>query len=236
MSASPLPQFNADGLATFHNSGFLADPRFVAAYRFGMQVGALRRLDLHVEWRAWIALWAADQALLVPGDFVECGVHTGILSGTVAHWTGFARRADRTFWLYDTFDGLPEEQLSEDERRIGLAGYNAEYRGGDGLADIRAKFRGYPNVRVVPGPVPATLAQAPDRVAYLSLDMNMAFPEIAAAEHFWPLLSPGGIVLLDDYNWTSHVNQKRAFDAFAAERGLRVLGLPTGQGLLVKPP
>jgi hypothetical protein len=84
--------------------------------------------------------------------------------------------------------------------------------------------------------VPATLAQAPDRVAYLSLDMNMAFPEIAAAEHFWPRLSPGGVVLLDDYNWTSHVNQKRAFDAFAAERGLRVLGLPTGQGLLVKPP
>ncbi len=234
---SNQPQFSADGLATFHNCEFLSDPKFQAAYRFGMQVGALRRLDLHVEWRAWIAIWAAEQALRVPGDFVECGVHTGILSGTVAHWTDFRTRADRRMWLLDTFDGLPEEQLSETERAIGLQQYNEEYRGSDGLANIRAKFRGYPNVHIVPGAVPGTLAQvAAERVAYLSIDMNIALPEIAAAEYFWPLLSQGGIVLLDDYNWMAHVNQKRAFDAFAAARGLRVLGLPTGQGILIKPP
>ncbi len=237
MHDSNQPQFNADGLATFHNCDFLSDPRFQAAYRFGMQVGALRRLDLHVEWRAWIAIWAAEQALRVPGDFVECGVHTGILSGTIAHWTNFRALHDRRLWLLDTFDGLPDDQLSESERATGLQKYNEEYRGADGLANIEAKFRGFANVRVVPGAVPGTLAQvAADRVAYLSLDMNIALPEIAAAEFFWPRLSPGGIVLLDDYNWMAHVNQKRAFDAFAAARGLRVLGLPTGQGILVKPP
>jgi len=234
---STLPQYNADGLATFHNCEFLADPRFQNAYRFGMQVGAMRRLELHVEWRAWIAIWAAEQALLVPGDFVECGVHTGILSGTVGHWTGFHKRADRTMWLLDTFDGLPEEQLSEGERALGLQGYNAQYRNQNTLSDITAKFRDWPNVRIVPGAVPGTLAQVTaGRVAYLSIDMNMALPEIAAATHFWPKISPGGIVLLDDYNWMGHIHQKRAFDAFAAERGLRVMGLPTGQGIIVKPP
>jgi len=92
-------------------------------------------------------------------------------------------------------------------------------------------------VRIVPGPVPDTLAKVTaERVAYLSIDMNMALPEIAAATHFWPRISPGGIVLLDDYNWMGHIHQKRAFDAFAAERGLRVMGLPTGQGIIVKPP
>ncbi|MBI1246173.1 MAG: class I SAM-dependent methyltransferase [Alphaproteobacteria bacterium] len=230
-------QYSADGLATAHNSEFLADRRFQDAYRFGMQVGALRRIELHIEWRAWIAIWAAEQALLVPGDFVECGVHTGILSGTVMHWTNFRAIAGRTFWLLDTFNGLPEDQLSESERKIGLQGYNTGYRAGDALADINAKFRGFPNVRIVPGAVPETLAKVEaERVAYLSIDMNMALPEIAAAEHFWPKLSPGGIILLDDYNWVPHINQKRAFDAFAAARGLRVLGLPTGQGIIVKPP
>ncbi len=237
MSDSTGPNYNADGLATIHNCDFLADPRFQNAYRFGMQVGTLRRLDLHVEWRAWVAIWAAEQALLVPGDFVECGVHTGILSGTIAHWTGFAKRTERTMWLLDTFDGLPEEQISEGERALGIQAYNNDYRNQDSLSLITAKFIAFPNVRIIPGAVPGTLAQAtPAKVAYLSIDMNMALPEIAAATYFWPLISPGGIVLLDDYNWTSHIHQKHAFDAFAAERGLRVLGLPTGQGIIIKPP
>src|SRR5262249_43682694 len=64
---------------------------------------------------------------------------------------------------------------------------------------------------------------------------NNAAPEIAAAEHFWDRLVSGGIVVLDDYGWTKHINQKHAFDEFANARGVKVLGLPTGQGLIIKP-
>jgi O-methyltransferase len=230
-------QYNADGLATIHNSEFLRDPRFVRAYRFGMRTTATRMLDLHIEWRAWIAIWAAEQALRVPGDFVECGVNTGILAGTIADWTGFGKLNDRTMWLADTYDGLPEGQINDAERAIGLQGYNAEYRGGGAYEIVVDKFAKFPNVRIVRGPVPDTLPQIQTtRVAYLSLDMNIAFPEIAAARHFWPILSPGGVVLLDDYNWTPHINQKRAFDELAKEWNVPILGLPTGQGVIVKPP
>lgn len=230
-------QFNADGLATIHNSDFLRDPRFVRAYRFGMRTTATRMLDIHIEWRAWIAIWAAEQALRVPGDFVECGVNTGILAGTIVDWTGFGKLTDRTMWLADTYDGLPEDQINDAERAIGLHGYNAEYRGGGAYEIVVDKFAKFPNVRIVRGPVPDTLPQIhTTRVAYLSIDMNIAFPEIAAARHFWPMLSPGGVILLDDYNWTPHINQKRAFDELAKEWNVPILGLPTGQGVIVKPP
>ena len=46
----------------------------------------------------------------------------------------------------------------------------------------------------------------------------------------------GGVILLDDYNWTPHINQKRAFDELAKEWNVPILGLPTGQGVIVKPP
>jgi O-methyltransferase len=230
------PQFQGDGLVTFHNSEFLNSPRFQAAYNFGMVVGNDRRLDLHIEWRVWVALWAAEQALCAEGDFVECGVHTGILSGAIAVWTNWPTHAARTMWLLDTFDGMPEEQLSAAEKTLGLEGYNQTYRNMDDLASIRKKFEQVPNVKIVPGKVPDTLAQVTStRIAYLSIDMNMALPEIAAATHFWPMLAPGGVILLDDYNWLPHINQKRAFDAFAKERGVPILGLPTGQGVIVKP-
>lgn len=236
MSAASGPQYQSDGLATMHNSGFLRDPRFLAAYDFGMMVGTAARLNLHIEWRAWIAIWAAEQALRVAGDFVECGVNTGILSGTVARWTGFEARPERTMWLLDTFDGMPEDQLSDAEKKLGLADYNQTYRGMDDLARIRQKFEPVANVKIVPGRVPDTLATVTaEKVAYLSIDMNMALPEIAAVTHFWPRLSPGGVILLDDYNWLPHVNQKAAFDAFAKAHGVPILGLPTGQGVIVKP-
>ena len=64
--------------------------------------------------------------------------------------------------------------------------------------------------------------------------MNCVEPEIAAANYFWNMLVNGGIVLLDDYGWTNRLEQKNAFDEFANKNGLKVLPLPTGQGLIIK--
>jgi O-methyltransferase len=92
-------------------------------------------------------------------------------------------------------------------------------------------FRPFPGVQLVRGVVPDTLSQVTaDAICYLSLDMNNAAPEIAAAEHFWDRLVSGGIIVLDDYGWSKQINQKIAFDSFAETRNVRVLSLPTGQG------
>ena len=74
------------------------------------------------------------------------------------------------------------------------------------------------------------------QVCYLSLDLNCAEPEIAAIRFFWDLLVPGAPVVLDDYGSLGYVPQKLAMDAFAAEVNVPVLTLPTGQGLIIKPP
>ena len=42
------------------------------------------------------------------------------------------------------------------------------------------------------------------------------------------------MIVFDDYGWTGYRAQKVAADAFMQERGLAVLELPTGQGLVVK--
>lgn len=64
--------------------------------------------------------------------------------------------------------------------------------------------------------------------------MNCAEPEIAAIEFFWPKLETGAIVVLDDYGLNGHINQKIAMDEFARSKGIKILTLPTGQGLIVK--
>jgi hypothetical protein len=98
-------------------------------------------------------------------------------------------------------------------------------------------FADYPGARIIRGTVPETLPQVgASAVAYLSIDMNCVGPEIAAFRHFWPLLSPGALVLLDDYGWAGHEPQRDAFDALSRELGFQILSLPTGQALVSRTP
>jgi O-methyltransferase len=98
-------------------------------------------------------------------------------------------------------------------------------------------FAPYERVRLVRGTVPQTLATVPiEQVAYLSLDMNVAPPEVAALEFFWDKLAPGAPVMLDDYGWVGYRPQKDALDEFASRKGVEILTLPTGQGVILRPP
>jgi hypothetical protein len=226
--AGPLT-YNQDGLATVHNADFMREPRFARAYALGRATGSWGVSDVH--WRAYVACWAAERALQFEGDFVECGVNRGGLARAIIDYTRFDETS-RRFFLLDTFAGLVDEHISDEERALGRhAGGYAEC-----FEDVRETFSPFPNVVLVRGSVPGTLpAVSAGRIAFLSLDMNCALPEIAAAEHFWDRLASGAAILLDDYGWPGHIVQKEAFDRFAARRGLSVLGLPTGQGLLFKP-
>ena len=96
-------------------------------------------------------------------------------------------------------------------------------------------FAPYPRARLVRGMVPNTLATVDiGPVCYLCIDMNIAAPERAAMEHFWPRLVTGAPVIFDDYGWTPYRAQKDSLDAFARSHGVEIATLPTGQGLLIK--
>lgn len=219
------------------NLSWLAEPGFARSYARGInsghQWGRGKDSALHVEWRAHIALWAASHALRLEGDFVECGVNTGILSLAICDHLGFEKRA-RMMYLFDTFAGTPESMMSEKEKAKRRQENEMYYPECYELA--RANFAPYPNVRLVRGEVPASLKEVSiEKVAYLSIDMNVAHAERAAIEYFWPKLSPGALVVLDDYGWRGFEEQQQAMDDFARQQGVTIACLPTGQGLLIKP-
>jgi O-methyltransferase len=235
------PDYASPSLAVWgHNIDFAADRTLAEACRAGMATAGnfLERVgappDIRHEWPIAIACWAAWHAAQLEGDFVECGVNTGILARAVCSYLDF-NRLDKRFYLFDTFDGIPDEQISDEERAQGRAALSRRvYR--ECYAETCANFADFPRVVLVRGTVPGSLTDvAIDRVAFLSIDMNIVAPEIAAIRHFWDRLVPGAPILLDDYGKKQFSLQKAAFDAFAAGHGLRIFNLPTGQGLLLKP-
>jgi hypothetical protein len=225
-----------DGLFTMNNDHFRRDAAFRAAYARG--VAASHGFDPKMEWRVHVALWAASTAARVPGDFVECGVNAGFMSSAIMQSLDW-RHANRKFYLIDTFRGPVLAQYSQREIDRGRAA-TAESALAAGayvtdLERVRANFSEWPNAVVVEGAVPDVLdtVNIAD-VAFLHLDMNCALPERAALEFFWDRISPGGVVLLDDYAYFGNESLAEAIDSTAARLGFRTLSLPTGQGLIVK--
>jgi O-methyltransferase len=138
-------------------------------------------------------------------------------------------KINKKFYLLDTYCGIPAEMTR--------ASPDLPFEYSECYEDVKQTFAQFTNVRVIRGIVPNTLSDVDsERIAYLSIDMNCAEPEIAAAEFFWDKISAGGVIILDDYCYSEEYKlQNEAFDEFARHRNVRVLALPTGQGLLFKP-
>jgi len=222
--------YDQDGLTTIHNCDFLRDKAFVRAYKTGEDLGSWFGGKIH--WRVHTLFWAVMRALDLEGDFVECGVHRGGFSRAIVEFVDFGKRTDRKFYLLDSFKGLSDSLVSDEEKRNGLLDYPYE----NNYSSVVETFRDFTNVVIVKGDIPNTLTEVEsDKVSFLSIDLNCAEPEIAAAEFFWDKLVAGAAIVLDDYGWAKHIVQKRAFDDFAKRNGVPILTLPTGQGLILKP-
>src|SRR5690349_8905867 len=59
--------FNADGMVTVHNCDFMNDPKFQKAYKAGIETKHNFGADLQIEWRIFVACWAAHHATLIEG-------------------------------------------------------------------------------------------------------------------------------------------------------------------------
>lgn len=213
-----LNMFAGDDMILFGRSqSYFTDQQFMSAF-MATQPDTVEK---SLVWRKYTLYWAAKQALSLPGDFVEAGCHKGASPRVICNALDF-KTLDRTYWLYDAFDDADPNSLTP-EMSVGLE------------QQVRERFADTPNVKIIAGRIPDSFAQGmPDQVALLHIDMNNEVAETATLERLYDRVSPGGIVLFDDYGWGAYWNQKVAHDSFAAARGRMILELPTGQGLLIK--
>jgi SAM-dependent methyltransferase len=228
--------YDQDGLRSIHNHEFMDDPAFRKAYERGIRaVGA----DYRWHWRVHVGLWAAANAAQLEGDFVECGVNRGFLSSAIMDYLNWDS-SGKHFYLMDTFRGMDERFVSPADRASGAIEKNVNNLASgfyaQGIEEVRTNFSQWKNLSLIEGSIPETLPLVrAEKIAYLHLDMNCSQPEVAAIQFFWERLVPGAFVLLDDYAYYGYLSQKLAMDQFAEEKRIKILSLPTGQGLLVKP-
>jgi len=208
-----------DNLLTWQrNISFLDDPPFKDAYESNIQNSA----DAVIAWRRYILACAGYHCVQLEGDFVECGVYRATGIKTVVDYLG-GKQFAKQFYGYDTFDYNPVPGHATDQ----AVGFYEE---------VLKRFEGYPQVHLIRGLIPESFTEScPEKIAYLHIDLNHADSEIAALEALFDRVVPGGIIILDDYEWAGiYRPQKIAEDPWFEKRRHHVFPLPTGQGLVLK--
>lgn len=162
----------------------------------------------------------------VPGAVVECGVWRG--GSTMASALTLLAEGDagRDLHLFDTFEGMPPPtdadvdhagETADAQLRAAAPGTGVWCHAG--LDDVRANLAttGYPAARVhfVKGRVEDTIpAAAPAAIALLRLDTDWYESTRHELEHLFPRLSPGGVLIIDDYGYWQ--GARRATDEYFA--------------------
>jgi O-methyltransferase len=215
--------YTGDNLFTFgRNLGFFEDEKFMKAWRGVVETP----VEEAIVWRSHVLAWAAKSVIArkIAGDFVECGCYKGTSARLLVDYTDFGQQLGRQYFLYDLFEHAATELH-----------HSLPDHGSTLYERVQSRFADVPSVKVLQGRIPEVIyANGPEQVAFMHIDLNNAPAEIGALDALFDRMSPGGILVLDDYGWQGYRAQKLAEDPWLAARGYDVLELPTGQGLVFK--
>ncbi|MGI8959614.1 MAG: TylF/MycF/NovP-related O-methyltransferase [Bryobacteraceae bacterium] len=141
----------------------------------------------------------------VPGDVIETGVWRG---GACIFMRAILKVADdrsRRVWVADSFEGLPHATLAADRKDKIASAASRWQELAVSIEDVKANFAKYglldDRVCFLKGWFKDTLPRAPiERLAVARLDGDMYESTWDALSALYPKLSPGGFLIVDDYN------------------------------------
>lgn len=161
----------------------------------------------------------------VPGSIVEAGVWRGGMLAGLAELHGNSR----SYFAYDSFQGLPEAQAIDGEKAKQYQSDTAAANYFDNCAaeekfikDLFLKLPGI-DLKIVKGWFSDTLREEnnlPDQIALLRMDGDWYESTMNIMEFLYPRVAKGGVIIIDDYDYWEGC--KKAIHTYFNRNSLRV--------------
>lgn len=165
----------------------------------------------------------AGYASGLDGEFAEVGAYRG---GTARL---LARACPATpLHLFDTFDGMPAVHPDRDVHKTGDFANTS-------LQEVSKFLSDCPNVAIHAGRFPDTASGLVDsRFSLVHVDADIYQSVKDCLDFYYPRMTPGGVMLFDDYEWQNCPGVKIALDEFTAQTNERAIVTTRYQCALIK--
>ena len=166
---------------------------------------------------------AVMQTRKVLGDLAEVGTYKGGSAKLICE----TKRKEDKFYIFDTFDGLPDQIHKADSINFKNGDYKAR------VDEVSKYLRKYENVTIIKGLFPETgKCIMNNKFSLVHLDVDLYKSTKDCLEFFYSRMAKGGIIVSHDYVTSPGV--KMAIDDFFMSKRDPVIVMSGNQCLIVK--
>lgn len=178
--------------------------------------------------RRWMLYQLMRLVREVPGDTAECGVYRGAGSYLMSKCNEENTLYHRTHYIFDSFEGLSKPSTLDGEH----------WSEGDFSCDLETVTKNlseFSNVSIHKGWIPERFSDVEGyRFCFVHIDLDLYQPTFDSIEFFYHRMNTGGIIICDDYGFTSCPGATKAIDQFLKNKNEKMVALSCGGGFLVK--
>ena len=168
-----------------------------------------------------------EKTVDIAGDIVECGVFKGASFARFAMYRNLHGLEEKMIIGFDSFGPFPETNYEDDkvlrDKFITEAG-DQSISVSQLHHLLRHKGCGE-NITLIKGDitetVPEFVNQNPDlKISLLILDVDIYEPSVTVLKFFYPLITTGGVLILDDYG--SFPGETKAVDEYLKDKNITI--------------
>jgi len=189
--------------------------------------------DSGIKDRKYVLYSMAKSLANLPGDSVECGVFNGGSSFLIC--AAMQGKVNYLHHAFDSFEGLSKplkNDIPSDNRAYSWQEHDLSIP----MTTVQENLSQFDFVRYYKGWIPTRFHEIADRkFAFVHIDVDLYQPTYDSVAFFYDRMVPSGIIMCDDYGFSTCPGATKAMDEFIADKIEKsVIHLTTGQGFIVK--
>lgn len=195
---------------------------------FNEYLGLFDELDGMNTDRRWMLYQLIRLVGNVPGDTAECGVYKGAGSYLICKVNQENSLHHRTHHVFDSFEGLSLPSNLDGD-------YWTEGDLSCSLETVTKNLSEFETVLLYKGWIPQRFSDVQHKkFCFVHIDVDLFQPTLDSFEFFYPRMNEGGIIVCDDYGFTTCPGVKTALDQFLQNKKEKMVSLSGGGGFLIK--